>query len=162
MFFKIVSFKKVRDIYRKTPALFNKVAGLQVGASNSPTRVQWGQLFVLWFRASNAFDSDQKLTQNVAQITICHIICQRAVFACTLRLIKCYQFQNMIWKTEECRVIINIELKIWRSKFVFWWYYFDFVPILFTLLTFSCLYCSCKLFQLYGLLQMVLARFRWF
>ena len=38
------------------------------------------------------------------------------------------------------------------------------IPIwlLFTLLTFSSFCCSCKLFQLYRLMQRVLARFRWF
>ena len=42
------------------------------------------------------------------------ISCFKTFFACTLRLIKCFQFQDMIWKTEECRVSKNIELKIWR------------------------------------------------
>ena len=39
---------------------------------------------------------------------------QRTFFPCILRLVKCFQFQNMIWKTEECHLRKNIELKIWR------------------------------------------------
>ena len=43
---------------------------------------------------------------------------------------------------EERRVSKNIELKIWRQKFRFWFWF------LFTLLTFSCLYCCYKLLLL--------------
>ena len=45
---------------------------------------------------------------------LCNIMYQKTFFACTLHLIKCFQFQEMIWKTKVCHVSKNIELKIWR------------------------------------------------
>ena len=91
-----------------------------------------------------ALDFDEKLTQCVAQITI---KCQKTFFSCTLRLVRCFQFQGMIWKTEACRIkqkycIKNIAVKIpililfriclicWRKNHLFA----------------SCICCSCKLF----------------
>ena len=60
--------------------------------------------FRIWFaKTLIAFDFDEKLTQRVAQV-ICNITCQKTFFPCTLRLIRCFQFQGMIWKTEECCV----------------------------------------------------------
>ena len=50
----------------------------------------------------------------------CNITCQKTSFDSTLRLIKCFQFQNIIWKMEERRVSNNIRLKIWQQKFWFW------------------------------------------
>ena len=39
-------------------------------------------------------------------------MCQNTFLACTLWLIKCFQFQDMIWKKEECRASKNIELNM--------------------------------------------------
>ena len=41
-----------------------------------------------------------------------NIMCQKTLFSFILQLIACFQFQNMMWKTEECHVSKNIELKI--------------------------------------------------
>ena len=57
-------------------------------------------------------------------------MCQKTFFRCTLRLVRCFQFQGMIWKMEECRVSKNIALKHGRENPDF-----DFVPLLFTLVT---------------------------
>ena len=65
-----------------------------------------------------AFDFDEKLTQSVAQ-KLCNITYQKTFFPFTLRLVGCFQFQFMIWKTEQNSEDPN----------------FDFVPLLFTLLT---------------------------
>ena len=59
------------------------------------------------FGKTVTFDFVEKITQSVAQITS-NIMCQKTFLVCTLRLIKCFQFQDMIWKTEECRVSKNI------------------------------------------------------
>ena len=48
-----------------------------------------------------AFNFDEKLTQSVAQTFL----------PCTLRLVRGFQFQGMIWKMEECLESKNIELK---------------------------------------------------
>lgn len=53
------------------------------------------------------FDFDEKLTQNF------HVI-PKTSFAHMLWLIKCFQIKILIWKTKECLVSINIELKIWQ------------------------------------------------
>ena len=50
----------------------------------------------------------------------CNIMCQNSFFSCALRLVKVFQFQVMILKTEECRVSKNIALKTWRWKSQFW------------------------------------------
>ena len=84
-----------------------------------------------------AFDFDKKLTQSVAQITMWYQVSEnfpRLHFAFD-------QFQDMIWNTEECRVSKNIKNKQ-NQKYGGKNSDFDFVPILFTLLTFSCLCCS--------------------
>ena len=83
------------------------------------------------------FDFDEKLTQSVAHL-LCNITCQKIFFLCTLRLVRCFQFQGMIWKTEHGGENPD----------------FGFILLLFTLLTLkpfilSCLFCSCKLFLLY-------------
>ena len=44
---------------------------------------------------------------------LCDITCQKTFLACILQLIKCFQLQDMTWKTEECRVSKTIKLKIW-------------------------------------------------
>ena len=76
-----------------------------------------------------------------------NITCQNTFFPCTLRLVRCFQFQGMILKTEECRVSKNIALKTWRWKSRFWFcsaysYFVDLKTIYFA----SCLCCSSKLF----------------
>ena len=45
-------------------------------------------------------------------------MCQKTFFPCTLRLVRCFQFQGMIWKTEHGGENPD----------------FDFAPLLFTLL----------------------------
>ena len=54
----------------------------------------------------------------------CIITCQKTFFPCTLRLVRCFQFQDMILKMEECSVSKNIALKAWRSKFCSAYVYF--------------------------------------
>ena len=49
---------------------------------------------------------------------LCNITRQKTFFPCTLRLVRCFQFQGMIWKTEHGSENPD----------------FDFVPLLFTLL----------------------------
>ena len=44
-------------------------------------------------------DFDEKLTQSVAQ-KLCNITCQKTFFPFTLQLVRCFQFQSMIWKME--------------------------------------------------------------
>ena len=46
-----------------------------------------------------------------------NLTCQKTSFACILWLIKCFQFHNTIWKTEECCVSKNIEIKLWHLRF---------------------------------------------
>ena len=53
-----------------------------------------------------AFDFDEKLTQGVAQLTKYYHV-SKDFLPCTLRLVRCLQFQGMIWKTEECRVSLE-------------------------------------------------------
>ena len=65
----------------------------------------------------------------------------------SLWLVRCFQNQGIIWKTEECRVIKNIALKTWRWKSQFWCcsafaYFADLKTIYFA----CCLCCSCMLF----------------
>ena len=38
---------------------------------------------------------------------------QKTFFAHIFRLIKSFQFQDMIWQAEECHVNKNVKLKIW-------------------------------------------------
>ena len=54
-----------------------------------------------------AFDFDEKLTQGIAQLTKYYHV-SKDFLPCTLRLVRCLQFQGMIWKTEECRVSLEI------------------------------------------------------
>ena len=57
-----------------------------------------------------AFDFNKKFTRSVAQITVLY-----QVSVDFLRLhFAVDQYQDMNWKTEECRVSKNIELKVWR------------------------------------------------
>ena len=103
--------------------------------------------FRIWFaKTLIAFDFDEKLTQRVAHV-ICNITCQKTFFPCTLRLIRCFQSQGMIWKTEECRVSKNIALKTWRWKSRIWFFSaFPYFADLKTIHFVSCLCCSCRLF----------------
>ena len=70
-----------------------------------------GHVLLIWeyvFRKTlTAFDFDEKFTQSVAQV-ICNITCQKTFFRCTWRLVRCFQFQGMIWKTEKWHVSKNI------------------------------------------------------
>ena len=78
--------------------------------------IDWSRAFnfrICFGKTLIAFDFDENFTQCVAQVTI---TCQKTFFPCTLRLVRCFQFQGMIWKTEECRVSKNIALKTWRWK----------------------------------------------
>ena len=67
---------------------------------------------------------------------LCTIMCQKTFFPCILWFVRCFQFQGIIWKTEHDGDNLN----------------FDFVPLLFILLTLNpfyfafCLCCSCQLF----------------
>ena len=70
-------------------------------------------------------------------------LCFKTFFPYFLQLVRYFQFQVMIWKMEKCHVSKNTELrKEHGSKNP----NFDFVPLLFTLLTLSYLCCSYKLF----------------
>ena len=82
-----------------------------------------------------AFDFDEKFTQNVARI-LCNITCRRSFFAYILRLITCFQFQRFGKRKN------TISAKILNQKYGGKNSNSGFVPRLFTLLTFSYLYCS--------------------
>ena len=43
---------------------------------------------------------------------LCNITFQKTFFACTSSLIKCFQFLDIIWKTEKCCVSKNMAVKI--------------------------------------------------
>ena len=92
-------------------------------------------IFRICFGKTIVFDFDEKLIQSVAQ-ELCNITCQKTFFPFTLRVVRCFRFQGMIWKTEHGGENPD----------------FGFVPPLFTLLTLkriyfaSCFCCSCKLF----------------
>ena len=80
--------------------------------------------------------------------------CQKTFFASILQLISLFhEFQNMIWKTEECRVSKNTELKI-RRKICLYWFCSAFVYFADFLIAASC-------FNYLGPLN-TLARFRLF
>ena len=76
-----------------------------------------------------------------------NIICQNTFFPYTLRLIRCFQFQDMILNMEKCHVSKNIALKTWRWKSRFWFCstYVHFAHLK-TIYFASCLCCSSKLF----------------
>ena len=98
----------------------------------------------------SALNFDEKLTQALHK-WLCNITCQKIFFPCTLRLVRCFQFQGMIRNTEVCRVgKKNLAFKIWRWKSRIWFccafvYFVDFITIYFASL--SLLYC--KWFYLY-------------
>ena len=93
--------------------------------------ITWqSNFFLAWFDLSRAFNSrigfgktlvafdfDEKLTQIIANYV--NTMCQKTFLACTLQLIECFQFQDIIWKAEDCCVSRIIKLKIWRWKFRF-------------------------------------------
>ena len=141
----------------------------------------------LWFCTSLYANIDQKLTQNVAQVTLYYDATKQFLpFLNWLTMF--FRFQNMFYKnigcfqswwktyTKHCTknyVMAHVKrlsspsLCSWSSAFNFRIWFrkqknavkakilhqncgsknsdFDFVPLLFTLLTSSCLYCSCKL-----------------
>ena len=107
-------------------------------------------------------------------------MCQKTLFLCTLWLVRCFQFQGMIWKTKEYRVSKTIALKNGNENPDY-----DFVPLFFTLLTSNPFILRpvsvvsaicfkylgpCRWFQVVldrfrsfqFVPRMVLARFRWF
>ena len=88
-----------------------------MAASDSPTTVQQLGCLLLDFAPQGAFYFDEKVTQSIAQV--CNIRCQKTFFPCTLLLVRWFQFQGMIWKMEHCGENPD----------------FDFVPLLFNLLT---------------------------
>ena len=61
-----------------------------------------------------AFDFDENLHKVLHKITMC----QKTFWACTLQLIKCFQFQDMIGKTEEGSVSKNIDF-VYFANFLF-------------------------------------------
>ena len=60
-----------------------------------------------------AFHFDEKLAQNVAPMTKQHQM-SKELLSLHFAVDHMFQFQNMIWKTEECRVNKKIELNIRR------------------------------------------------
>ena len=121
--------------------------------TNNFFTITWqNNFFLAWIFWSCAFDfricfgktlvafSFHEKTYTKCCTRLCNIMCWKTFFACTLR----FEFQDMIWKMKECYISKSIKLKIWHKNFNF-----DFAPLLFTLLTFSCLYCRWKLFWLY-------------
>ena len=89
--------------------------------------LNWSSAFdfrIFFGKTLISFNFDQKLTQSIAQIILS---------TCTLQLIKCFHFQDIIWKMEECCLSKNIELKKYSGKNSD----FDFVLLLFTFRTFS-------------------------
>ena len=87
------------------------------------------------------------MMKNLNKAQLCNITCQKTFFPCTMRLVRCFRFKGMIWRTEECRVSKNIALKTWWWKSRFWFcsafvYFADLKTIYFA----SCLCCSYKLF----------------
>ena len=69
-------------------------------ASDSPTTVQWSQLgyFLFDFAPSPAFELDQKLTQNVAQI-ILYYKWQNNLFLAWINLSRAFDFRICFGKT---------------------------------------------------------------
>ena len=73
------------------------------------------------FRKTVNFDFDEKLAQSNVQIT-CNIMCQKTFFPCTLQLVRCFQFQGMIWKTETGSLILILFcfcLLCWLKNYLF-------------------------------------------
>ena len=60
-----------------------------------------------------AFDLDENLHKPLHK-DLYNITCQKTFFSCTLPLVRGFKFQGMIWKTEECPVGKNVELKTSR------------------------------------------------
>ena len=69
-------------------------------------------------------------THKALHKQICNITCQKTFLPCTLQLVRCFQFQGMIYKTKECHVSKNIAKKHGGENLDF-----DFVLLLFSLLT---------------------------
>ena len=59
----------------------------------------------MFWKTLIAFDFDEILTQRVAEVTV---ISRVKILSFTLRLVRCFEFQDMILKTEECRASKNI------------------------------------------------------
>ena len=79
-----------------------------MAVSDSPTTVQQSQLGCLFFDFAppRAFDFDQKLSRNVAQIILYYHVTKQFL-PCLNWLVTCFWFQNMFWKNINC--------------FQFWW-----------------------------------------
>ena len=63
-----------------------------------PYAVKLAGVSVLLFHTSACFNFDQKHTQNVAQIILYYHVARQSL-ACLNRLITCFRFQNMFWKS---------------------------------------------------------------
>ena len=74
-----------------------------MAACDSPTIVQQSHLGCLFFDfvPPRAFNFDQKITQNVAQIIIYYHFTKQ-FHSCLNWLITCFQFRNMFWKNISC------------------------------------------------------------
>ena len=79
-----------------------------MAVSDSPITVQWSQLGCLFFDFAppRAFDFEQELSENVAQIILYYHVTKQFL-PCLIWLVTCFWFQNMFWK--------NI------NYFRFWW-----------------------------------------
>ena len=55
-----------------------------------------------------------KNLHKVLHKELCTIKCQKNLFPCTLKLVQGFQFQGMIWKTEQCHESKSVKLKTWR------------------------------------------------
>ena len=55
------------------------------------------------------FDFDKKNLQKALYKELCNITCQKTFFCCTFWLVRCFQFQGMIWKRN---MAVNIPILI--------------------------------------------------
>ena len=69
------------------------------------SKASWGACSLI-SRLSCAFDFDQKLSRNVAQIILYYHVTNQFL-PCLIWLVTCFWFQNMFWKNINC--------------FRFWW-----------------------------------------
>ena len=53
------------------------------------------------FTALRAFNFDQKLSRNTAQIVLCYHVTKQFL-SCLNWLVTCFQFQNIFWKNINC------------------------------------------------------------
>ena len=72
-----------------------------------------------------AFDFDEKLTKRVGQAELFNITWQKTFFPFTLQLVRCFQFQGMIWKRDMLvqiliLILFHFCLICWLKKHLFW------------------------------------------